>query len=118
MRKVLAAAAVALLSGEAVLADSAADAARAELARERRRLSSDDARLAEVSRSLEASLSELAEVLERVDSKLGFSAIYYGRLTRDGSSITGTWESTTFGLGDPGSGRWRAVREEEREDTP
>ena len=238
MRKVLAAAAVALLSGEAALADSAADAARVELARERRRLSSDVARLAEASRRLEVSLSKLAEAsrevsetggrpevgaeelvrredalasveqqvkallerrrlladrlierrrtiaflesevsgrgravdllsgrftvvvdpgeqrgvfrlslagtivsgeytleggysgsfrgtligdrlrLERVDSTLGFSTIYYGRLTGDGSSIAGTWESTTFGLGAPGSGRWRAVREEEREETP
>ena len=56
--------------------------------------------------------------LERVDSKLGFSTIYFGRLARDGSSVSGTWESTTFGTGTAASGRWRAVREEEREETP
>jgi hypothetical protein len=55
--------------------------------------------------------------LERVDSRLGFSAIYHGRLSREGQ-IAGTWESTTFGTGAPGSGRWRAVREEEKEDSP
>ena len=56
--------------------------------------------------------------LERVDSRLGFSAVYYGRLVRDGPSISGTWEATTFGEGTPGSGRWKAVREEEKEETP
>lgn len=55
--------------------------------------------------------------LERVDSQLGFSTIYFGRLAREGGSIAGTWESTTFGSGAPGSGRWRAVREEEKEET-
>jgi hypothetical protein len=54
--------------------------------------------------------------LERVDSRLGFSAVYFGRLTRDGGAITGTWEATTFGTGSAGGGRWRAVREEEREE--
>jgi hypothetical protein len=54
--------------------------------------------------------------LERVDSRLGFSAVYFGRLNRDGGTIAGTWEATTFGTGSPGSGRWRAVREEEREE--
>jgi hypothetical protein len=53
--------------------------------------------------------------LERVDSKLGFSAVYVGRLARDGGSISGTWESTHFGDGGPGQGRWTAVREEEKE---
>lgn len=238
MRKVLAAAALALLSAEAYAADTAADLAKAELARERRRLSSDAARLVDVSRRLESVLNDLAEAsrdvaeagakaeigaeeltrredslatieqqarallerrrlaadrlverrrsialleaevagrgrpadllsgrfavvldpgeqrgvfllnlagtivsgeytleggysgslrgtligdrlrLERVDSKLGFSTIYYGRLSPNGSSLAGTWESTTFGTGTPGSGRWRAVREEEREDAP
>ena len=56
--------------------------------------------------------------LERVDSKLGFSTIYYGRVAREGTSIAGTWEATTFGEGNPGSGRWRAVREEEKEESP
>ncbi len=49
--------------------------------------------------------------VERVDSKLGFSTVYFGRVGRDGS-LAGTWEATTFGTGGPGSGRWRAVRDE------
>ena len=56
--------------------------------------------------------------LERVDSKLGFSTIYYGRVAREGASIAGTWEATTFGGGEPGAGRWRAVRDEEKEEAP
>ncbi len=56
--------------------------------------------------------------LERVDSRLGFSAIFYGRVARDASSIAGTWEATTFGAGEMGAGVWRAVREEEREENP
>lgn len=56
--------------------------------------------------------------LERVDSKLGFAAIFHGRLLREAGQITGTWEATTFGTGAAGAGRWRASREEEREDSP
>jgi hypothetical protein len=56
--------------------------------------------------------------LERVDSTLGFSTIYYGRLAKDSASIAGTWEATTFGSGSASSGVWRAVREEEREENP
>lgn len=58
--------------------------------------------------------------LERVDSQLGFTATYFGRLARDGSQISGTWEATTFGVGAAASGRWRAqpVGEEEPEAAP
>ena len=58
--------------------------------------------------------------LERVDSQLGFTTIYFGRLARDGSLIAGTWESTTFGVGAAGAGRWRAqpIKEEEAEASP
>ncbi|HEX5134737.1 MAG TPA: hypothetical protein VFW81_05040 [Thermoanaerobaculia bacterium] len=58
--------------------------------------------------------------LERVDSQLGFTTIYYGRLARDGREISGTWESTTFGVGAAGAGRWRAqpIKEEEPEASP
>lgn len=56
--------------------------------------------------------------LERVDSKLGFNAIFYGRLSADGREIVGTWEATTFGTGESGSGRWKAAREEEKEESP
>jgi hypothetical protein len=55
--------------------------------------------------------------LERVDSKLGFTAVFVGRVARDGATIAGTWEATTFGTGGPGSGRFLAVREEDREDS-
>jgi len=56
--------------------------------------------------------------LERVDSRLGFSGVYYGRVDREGSGIAGTWEATNYTAGSPGGGRWKAVREEEREETP
>src|SRR5258708_4816276 len=52
--------------------------------------------------------------LERVDSRLGFSAIFYGRVARDATSIAGTWEATTFGNGVAGAGVWKALREEDR----
>lgn len=55
--------------------------------------------------------------VERVDSKLGFTAVYIGRMARDGNTIGGTWESTNFGSGGPGSGRWQAVREEDKEES-
>lgn len=56
--------------------------------------------------------------LERVDSKLGFNAVFYGRLSADGRELAGTWEATTFGTGESGSGRWKAAREEEKEESP
>jgi hypothetical protein len=56
--------------------------------------------------------------LERVDSRLGFSAIFYGRVARDATSIAGTWEATTLGSGETGQGIWRAVREESSEENP
>ncbi len=56
--------------------------------------------------------------LERVDSKLGFNAIFYGRVSPEGKEISGTWEATTFGTGDTGGGLWKAVREEEKEESP
>ena len=56
--------------------------------------------------------------LERVDSQLGFVAIFYARVPRDGGSLAGTWESTTFGAGAAGTGRWRAVPREDPEEAP
>ena len=53
--------------------------------------------------------------VERVDSKLGFTAVFNGRVARDGGTIGGTWESMTFGTGEPGAGRWLAVREEDKD---
>ena len=55
--------------------------------------------------------------LDRVDSKLGFTAVYSGRVARDGNTITGSWESTNFGTGGPGAGRWQAVREDDKEES-
>ena len=57
--------------------------------------------------------------VERVDSQLGFVGIFYGRLARDGSSVAGTWESTTFGVGAAGQGKWRGIPiKEDTEETP
>jgi outer membrane murein-binding lipoprotein Lpp len=56
--------------------------------------------------------------MERVDSRLGFSAVFYGRVARDQTSIAGTWEATSFGDGAATSGVWKAVREEEKEENP
>ncbi len=56
--------------------------------------------------------------LERVDSLLGFSTVYYGRVARDATSIAGTWEATTFGNGTASAGVWKAMREEEKEENP
>jgi hypothetical protein len=67
--------------------------------------------------SLRGTLVEDRLRLERVDSKLGFNAIFYGRIARDGRTIAGTWEATTFGTGDAGAGQWRAGRQPE-EETP
>ena len=51
--------------------------------------------------------------LERVDSALGFSTVYYGRVAWDSGTIAGTWESTDLSGTTPSPGRWRAVREDE-----
>jgi hypothetical protein len=67
--------------------------------------------------SLRGTLVEDRLRLERVDSRLGFNAIFYGRIARDGRTIAGTWEATTFGTGDPGAGQWRAGKQAE-EETP
>jgi hypothetical protein len=53
--------------------------------------------------------------LERVDSKNGFDAIFYGRLSPDAQQIVGTWQATTFGTGQTGSGSWTAARLEDSE---
>jgi hypothetical protein len=49
--------------------------------------------------------------LDRIDSRLGLNAVYYGRLSRDGSSLTGTWESMDVSGGAPSSGTWSARRQ-------
>jgi len=46
--------------------------------------------------------------LERIDSQLGFVAIYTGRLVARGSEkrLEGTWESTNLAAGLPSAGTW------------
>ncbi len=53
--------------------------------------------------------------LERIDSQIGFAAIFYGRLVAgDGSSrLEGTWEATQLATGLPASGTWVAERLDE-----
>lgn len=50
--------------------------------------------------------------LERIDSQLGFAAIYYGELnlSADPAVIQGRWEATQLAAGMPSAGGWRAVR--------
>jgi hypothetical protein len=48
--------------------------------------------------------------IERIDDRLGLSAVYYGRLSRDGSSLAGTWEATDLSAGAQTSGRWSAQK--------
>ena len=52
---------------------------------------------------------------DRVDSKLGFSAVYYGRLLPDGT-VAGTWEATDLNNAGPTSGTWSAVKKTESEE--
>jgi len=47
---------------------------------------------------------------ERVDSRLGFNAVYYGRLARGSDAISGTWEATELSSGGPSSGTWAAQK--------
>jgi len=52
--------------------------------------------------------------LERIDSQLGFAAIYYGEvnLSADPDVIQGRWEATQLATGMPSAGGWRAQRQE------
>jgi hypothetical protein len=52
--------------------------------------------------------------LERIDSQLGFAAIFYGELNRSGDAlaIQGRWEATQLATGMPSAGGWRAVRQD------
>lgn len=52
---------------------------------------------------------------DRIDSRLGFSAVFYGRLLSDGT-IAGTWEATDLGGGGATSGTWSAVKRNEGEE--
>jgi hypothetical protein len=48
--------------------------------------------------------------LERIDSQIGFAAIFYGRLVRGGNDarLEGTWEATQLASGLPSAGTWVA----------
>lgn len=50
--------------------------------------------------------------LERIDSQLGFAAIFYGELdlSADPAVIQGRWEATQLAAGMPSAGGWRALR--------
>lgn len=52
--------------------------------------------------------------LERIDSKLGFAAIFYGELNRGEKAdlLQGRWEATQLATGMPSAGGWRARRED------
>jgi hypothetical protein len=56
--------------------------------------------------------------IDRIDSRLGFLAVYYGRLMPDGVTITGTWEGTELNNAGPTSGTWTAERKPEPEEEP
>ncbi len=56
--------------------------------------------------------------IDRIDSRLGFVAVYYGRLMADGVTITGTWEGTELNNAGPTSGTWTAARKPETEESP
>jgi len=55
--------------------------------------------------------------LERVDSQLGFAAIYYGRLNRqsDPPRLEGKWEATQLATGMPAGGGWIAQKIKDQE---
>ena len=50
--------------------------------------------------------------LERIDSQIGFAAIFYGRLVGRGENLRlqGTWEATQLASGLPSHGNWTARR--------
>ena len=55
--------------------------------------------------------------LERVDSKLGFTSIFYGELTEDDPPrLQGTWEGTHLSSGQPSGGTWVAEKINPTED--
>ncbi len=53
--------------------------------------------------------------LERIDSQMGFSAVYYGRLdvSSDPARLEGTWEGTNLAAGTPSAGTWVATKIED-----
>lgn len=55
--------------------------------------------------------------LERIDSQLGFAAVYFGNVNTQVSParIEGTWEGTHLAAGMPTAGTWLAIKLEESE---
>lgn len=55
--------------------------------------------------------------LERIDTQMGFVAVYSGRLLMRGDEkrIEGTWEATNLAAGTPTAGTWVAKREAARQ---
>lgn len=56
--------------------------------------------------------------LERIDSQMGFAAIFYGAVRVDGESVLleGKWEATQLATGLPSSGGWVAQKLEVNEE--
>jgi hypothetical protein len=50
--------------------------------------------------------------LERIDSQIGFAAIFYGRLIGEGPNarLQGNWEATQLASGLPSAGSWTGRR--------
>jgi len=54
--------------------------------------------------------------LERIDSQLGFAAVFYGTLDAgEPPRLSGTWEGTNLAAGQPAGGSWLAERLPEEE---
>jgi len=57
--------------------------------------------------------------MERIDSQLGFAAVYYGRIVTSGDDLRleGKWEATRLATGLPAGGSWVAEKMEEENET-
>ena len=60
--------------------------------------------------SLQGTLVDRKVHLVRIDSKLGRSMELEGRLSADGSRITGTWQNYELAAGSSSSGQWSASK--------
>ncbi len=60
--------------------------------------------------SLEGTLVQTKVYLERIDSRLGRSMEFEGRLSSDRNRILGTWQSYELAEGDRSNGHWSARR--------
>lgn len=62
--------------------------------------------------SLQGTLVQTKVYLQRIDSQLGRSMEFEGRLSGDRAKIRGTWHSLELSGGQPSSGQWSATRRE------